>query len=181
MPPSNTLAAPGSPATATTGRSWWPSWLPNRRTSLRFSVFAASSVGSTLISQLVLTGVYWLGGSSAALASVLAFVAGAIPNFVINWKVTWRRNGRPAFVRELLPYLAIIIGGGLAATALTSLADHLLSPMLTGRGDRTIALDAVYLASYAVFFVVKFALLNRVLAARSAARSATPAVPAGPA
>lgn len=173
---SETLPRSASDASAASRRARfrWPSWLPSRVTSVRFSVFTASSVGSTLLSQVVLTGVYWLGGSSAALASVAAFIAGAIPNFVINWKITWRRSGRPAFTRELLPYLAIILGGGLAATALTSLADHFLQPVLTGRGDRTIILDAVYLASYALFFVVKFALLNRVLGSRPKAGSPAP-------
>jgi len=59
-----------------------------------------------------------------------------------------------------------VIGGGLAATALTTIADHLLTPLLVGRGDRTIALDVVYLSSYALFFMIKFALLNKVMTRR---------------
>ena len=152
-------------------QSRWPSWLPSRLLSIRFSIFTVGSVCSTLISQLVLTAVYWGGGKGAAYASLLAFVAGAIPNFLINWHFTWGRRGRPALVSELLPYLAIVIGGGLAATAMTTLADHLLTPLLSGRGGRTIALDLVYLSSYALFFVVKFALLNKVMTRRNPTES----------
>jgi putative flippase GtrA len=158
-------------------RSRWPSWLPSRLTSVRFSIFTVGSVCSTLISQLVLTLVYWAGGHGAALASVLAFIAGAIPNFLINWRFTWGRRGRPQLAGELLPYLAIIIGGGLAATALTTAADHLLTPLLAARGDRTILLDAVYLASYALFFVVKFALLNKVFSRGRTDRTPTDHAP----
>jgi putative flippase GtrA len=165
------VAAARAQAAPTAGHSRWPGWLPNRLLSIRFSIFTAGSVCSTLLSQLVLTAVYWGGGEGAAYASVLAFAAGAIPNFLINWHVTWGRRGRPALLGELAPYLAIVIGGGLAATALTTLADHLLTPLLAGRGDRTIALDLVYLSSYALFFVVKFALLNKVMTRRKPAES----------
>jgi len=69
-------------------------------------------------------------------------------------------------VRELLPYTAIVVGGGLAATALTTLTDHVLAPLITDRGARTITLDIAYLSSYAILFVVKFALLDRVFGRR---------------
>ena len=98
-------------------RTGWSRWLPGRRLRVRFSKFAAGSVAATVLSQLTLTGLFWLGGVNATTASLVAFVAGAIPNFVVNWKWTWGRSGRPALVRELLPYIAIVVGGGLAATA----------------------------------------------------------------
>ncbi|HYS36305.1 MAG TPA: GtrA family protein, partial [Pseudonocardiaceae bacterium] len=126
---------------------------------MRFSKFAAGSVAATVLSQLTLTGLFWLGGVNATTASLVAFVAGAIPNFIVNWKWTWGRSGRPALLRELLPYIAIIVGGGLAATALTTLTDHVLAPLVTDRGARTLVLDAAYLSSYAVLFVLKFALM----------------------
>ncbi|HKN95562.1 MAG TPA: GtrA family protein [Pseudonocardiaceae bacterium] len=131
---------------------------------MRFSKFTASSVLSTLLSQVTLTGLYGWEHTSATIASLVAFVVGAIPNFLINWKWTWRRNGRPALLRELLPYVVIIVAGGLAATGLTTLTDHVIAPLLTNHAWRTVLLDVVYLASYAVLFVVKFALLNKVFA-----------------
>jgi putative flippase GtrA len=126
-------------------------------------------VVSTLLSQLTLTGMFWLGGVNATEASLVAFVAGAIPNFVLNWKWAWGRSGRPALVRELVPYLAIVIGGGLAATALTTLTDHVLAPLVTDRGARTLVLDVAYLSSYAVLFVLKFALMDKVFRKPAAA------------
>jgi putative flippase GtrA len=126
-------------------------------------------VAATLLSQLTLTGLFWLGGVNATTASLVAFVAGAIPNFIVNWKWTWGRSGRPALLRELLPYIAIIVGGGLAATALTTVTDHVLAPMVTDRGARTITLDIAYLSSYAILFVLKFALLDRVFRTRRTA------------
>jgi putative flippase GtrA len=145
--------------------------LPGRTLGLRFSKFTAGSVFSTLLSQVALTGLYGWGHVNVTIASLVAFVVGAIPNFLINWKWTWGRNGKPALVRELVPYIAVIVGGGLAATALTTLTDHVLAPLVTDRAWRTVTLDAAYLASYALLFVVKFALLNKVFGTRKAAEA----------
>jgi putative flippase GtrA len=154
-------STPVAPARART-RTGWSRWLPNKALGLRFSRFTAGSLVSTLLSQGTLTALYGWLHTSATTAGLVAFVVGAIPNFAINWKWTWGRAGRPALIKELLPYLAIIIGSGLAATALTSLTDHVLAPLVTDHGWRTLTLNAAYLASYALLFVVKFALLDKV-------------------
>jgi len=164
-----TYSRTGSTAPGARGRTGRSRWLPDRLLRVRLSRFAAGSVAATLLSQLTLTGLFWLGGVNATTASLVAFVAGAIPNFIVNWKWTWGRSGRPALLRELLPYIAIIVGGGLAATALTTLTDHVLAPLLTDRGARTITLDVAYLSSYAILFVLKFALLDRVFRTRRTA------------
>lgn len=131
---------------------------------MRFSRFTVGSAVSTTVSQLVLTGTYGWLGAGAAVASSLAFLAGAIPAFLINWHWTWGRRGRPDVIRELVPYLVITIGGGFAATSLTALADRFIDPLISGRAWQTVVLDGVYLASYGLLFVIKFALLNRTLA-----------------
>jgi putative flippase GtrA len=140
---------------------------------VRFSKFTAGSVFSTVLSQAALLGLYGIGHTSALVAGLVGFVAGAIPNFVINWKWTWARNGRPDLVREVLPYLAIIAGGGLAATGITALADHVLAPLITDHGWRTIALGVTNLASYGLLAVLKFALLNKVFGRKATATTAS--------
>lgn len=132
-----------------------------RRAILRFGKFASASLVSTVISQLTLMGVYGIGGADATVASVCAFAAGAIPNFLINRRWAWQRKGRPAVGKELLPYLAVILVGGLASTGLITLADGLLQPVLTDRTWRTLALDGVYVGSYGLLFFAKFLVLDR--------------------
>jgi putative flippase GtrA len=162
----STARAGGRPPSGGRGR------LPGRRLRIRFSKFTVGSVVSTLLSQVTLTGLYGLGMANATAAAVLAFIAGAIPAFIINWWWTWGRHGRPALVRELVPYLAVIIGGGLAATLLSTVTDHALAPLVTDRAWRTVALNAAYLSSYALLFVVKFALLDRIFRGRPAGATA---------
>jgi putative flippase GtrA len=142
---------------------------------VRLSKFTAGSIIATVLSQVTLTGLYGWGHTSATLASVVAVAVGAVPAFVINWKWTWGRNGRPSLVRELAPYVAVIATGGLAATGLTTLTDHFLSPLLTNHAWRTVTLDAAYVASYAILFVAKFALLNKVFATKGKPQATEPA------
>jgi putative flippase GtrA len=144
--------------------------LPGRTLSVRFSKFTVGSIVATLLSQVTLTGLYGWGHANATVASLLAIVVGAIPAFVINWKWTWSRDGRPSLVRVVLPYVLIIATGGLAATGLTTLTDHIVAPLVTSsHAWRTVILDVVYVGSYAALYVVKFALLNKVFARKQPA------------
>jgi putative flippase GtrA len=138
-------------------------WLPSRRLIARLGQFAIGSIVSTIVSQATLTGFYYWGHATALESSAAAFVAGAIPAFLINWRWTWSRSGKPSFLTELLPYFAITLTGGLAATGLTTLADKLINPLIEGRGGRSLVLDCAYLGSYGVFVLVKFTLLDRLM------------------
>lgn len=149
-------------------------WLPSRRLIARLGQFAVGSVVSTIVSQATLTGFYYWGHATALESSAAAFIAGAIPAFLINWHWTWSRNGKPSLLTELLPYFLITFTGGLAATGLTTLADKLINPLIEGRGGRSLVLDCAYLGSYGVFVLVKFTLLDRLMTRkrRSAAAAA---------
>lgn len=138
-------------------------WLPSRRLIARLGQFAVGSVVSTIVSQATLTGLYWWGHTTALEASAAAFVAGAIPAFLINWHWTWSRSGKPNLLTELVPYFAITLTGGLAATGLTTLADKIINPLIEGRGGRSLVLDCAYLGSYGIFVLVKFTLLDRLM------------------
>lgn len=163
--------ATGEPARAR--QSTWRKLLPSRTIGVRFSKFTAGSVVSTLLSQATLTVLYGPGHRTALTASLVAFVVGAIPNFVINYKWTWARKGRPAVLRELVPYIVIIGCGGLAAVGISTVTDHVLAPLITDHTWRTVTVNIAYLGSYAVLFVLKFALLNRVFGRKATAKTST--------
>jgi putative flippase GtrA len=167
-------STPGGPEpTGTTGNG--ADRKPSRRLSVRLTQFLVGSGVSTGVSQVVLIGCYGLLHASAPVATVAAFVAGAIPNFLINWFWTWARSGKPSLVKDLLPYFSITIAGGLLATALTTWADDLVEPHLHSHGIRTLVVAVVYLGSYALFFLLKFFLLDRLMATRGARKPQPPA------
>ena len=128
-----------------------------------FTRFAAGTVVSTACSQLTLILLFGVFDVSAAVSGAVAFVAGAIPNFLIHRFWTWRRSGPVGMRRELVPYLAVITFSGLVAVGITTGADRLLGGAIADHAWRTAVIAVVYGASYLPVFVLKFTLLDRLV------------------
>jgi putative flippase GtrA len=64
--------------------------------SSRFGTFLRYGAGSLVAmacSEVVLVGAYAVAGAGALLATVLAWTAGAVPNYVLNRRWAWRVEG----------------------------------------------------------------------------------------
>lgn len=142
-----------------------------RRVSQRLGRFAVASGTATVISQLTFLACYGPGHLPAFAVGMLAFVAGSVPAYVINRYWTWRPREHAAAAPRLrlVPYYTVMIGCALASAGLTALAGHLLDPLALSATMRTTLVDACYLASYGLLFVLKFVLLDRVVFARTSA------------
>ena len=128
-----------------------------------FARFAAGSAIATGCSQLTFLLLFGFLGASVTVAGALAFLAGAVPNFVLHRYWAWQRGGQLAVRLELLPYLAVIAFNGIAATGITTGVDHLLGSGMDHHGARTVLLAVVFGASYLLLFAVKFVLLDRLV------------------
>ena len=128
-----------------------------------FTRFAVGTVVSTACSQLTLVLLFGVFDASAAVSGAVAFVAGAIPNFLIHRFWTWRRSGPVGMRRELVPYLAVITFSGLVAIGITTGVDRLLGNAIADRAFHTAVIAVVYGASYLPVFVLKFTLLDRLV------------------
>lgn len=143
-----------------------------------FLRYAAGSAVAAGCSEIVLVGSYALLGLGPQAASALAWLAGAVPNYVLNRRWAWKRRGGAALLRETLPYWAITLGTAVLAIGATSVADGWVRRLVTDRGERSFLLGAVYLAAYGFVFVAKFALFDRwVFAGRTAERRSRSQVP----
>ncbi|HEV2640801.1 MAG TPA: GtrA family protein [Actinocrinis sp.] len=142
-----------------------------------FLRYAAGSVVAFGCSEMVLIGSYTLFGAGARLAAVLAWLAGAVPNYVLNRRWAWRERGRAAFLRETLPYWAITLGTAAFAVGATSLADGWVHRSVAGRGEQSLLFGAVYFLAYGVVFVVKFVLFDKLVFGRRGAAESGPVEP----
>lgn len=136
-----------------------------------FTRFAAGTVVSTACSQLTLVLMFGVLGTSAAVSGGAAFLAGAVPNFLIHRFWTWRRAGPVGMRRELLPYLAVITFNGLVAIGLTTGVDRLLGATINDHALRTAVIAVTFAISYLPLFVLKFALLDRLVFGRPERRA----------
>ncbi|MFR9727589.1 GtrA family protein [Saccharopolyspora sp. MS10] len=124
------------------------------------SRFAAASVVATGISQLVFVGSYSLG-ALPVVSTVLAWLAGAVPNFLLNRR-TWGGGGREALRGEILRYAALSVGTALLAALATSGAERLaLDAFPHDRLPQVAIVWGAFLATYLVMFVVKFLIIDR--------------------
>lgn len=126
--------------------------------------FGTGAIIATICSQATFLILYGPLNSSTTVASVGAWIAGAVPNYWINRAWTWKRRGRPSFRRELLPYAAIVLGTLVLAIAATAAAAAALDGTSVSASGRTFLVSGTYFLVYAVMFVFRFLLFDRLFA-----------------
>jgi putative flippase GtrA len=147
--------------------AWVAEGIAVRRSGLpvrarRFVRYALGSVLATLTSAATFALVYRLGGGPRV-ASFSAFAAGAVVNFVAGRFWAWSRRTPVGLGRDALSYLALAVGTALAAAAVTSLTDHYARRTPALNAHLAVVVEAAYFATYAAVFLVKFAVLDRVV------------------
>jgi putative flippase GtrA len=137
--------------------------------------YAIGSVVALLTSIVVFALMYVaLGGKHTTIDSIGAFLAGAIPNWVLNRRWAWQIRGQVAFLREIVAYIAIsgvvLVASSLGTGAMQS---WVKGHVTAGTGMRVILVTAAYVFVQAVLFAVKFVIYEHwVFAGRSRLRAA---------
>jgi putative flippase GtrA len=135
--------------------------------------YAIGSVVALATSVVVFAVMDWLG-IHTAIDSAAAFIAGAIPNWVLNRKWAWKMKDRADFMREIVAYIVISLAVWAASSWVTGETQHWVdNNVAKGTGLRVILVTGSYVAVQAVFFVVKFVIYDKwVFAGRSRVRAA---------
>jgi putative flippase GtrA len=140
----------------------------------RLTKFAISSLVAAGTSAVVLTLLYAMNVNTT-LATVLAFFAGAIPNWSINRRWTWKVRGRVALGREVVAYL-VISGITLVLLSLaTNAADSFVKAqhIQKGTGLRVLIVTGSYFLTLALLYGVRFFLYEKwIFSGRSRVRAA---------
>ena len=99
-------------------------------------------------------------GFSTTVCSVAAFAAGAIPNWTLNRRWTWKVEGRIAFGREVIAYI-VISGTTLVTLSLVTGWTHdRVQSIPAGHGIRVLLVTASYFAVLAALYGVRFFLYH---------------------
>ena len=135
--------------------------------------YAIGSAVALLTSIIVFAVMDWLGVHTA-IDSAAAFVAGAIPNWVLNRKWAWKMEDRADFMREIVAYIVISLVVWAASSWATGWTQGWVNHHITpGNGLRVILVTGAYVLVQAIFFVVKFVIYDKwVFAGRSRVRAA---------
>ncbi|MBO0844213.1 MAG: GtrA family protein [Nocardioides sp.] len=126
--------------------------------------FGTGAIVATICSQATFLMLYGPVHASTTVSSVFAWFAGAVPNYSLNRSWTWGRRGRPSISGELVPYAAIVLGTLCMAIVATDAGAHVLSRMSVSHSEQTFLVSAIYFSVYAVMFVFRFLLFDRLFA-----------------
>jgi putative flippase GtrA len=134
--------------------------------------FAISSALAALTSAIVFPILYVLGASTTA-CTIVAFFAGAIPNWTLNRRWTWKVQGRVAFGREILAYLVISASTLVVLSLATGWTNRQVQSIPAHHGLRVLLVTASYFAVLTVLYAARFFLYEHwIFSGRSRVRAA---------
>lgn len=124
---------------------------------VRITRYTIGSIIAAATSAVVFAVLYVVGVSTAA-CSVIAFVAGAVPNWTLNRRWAWQVKGRIAFGREIVAYVVVSALTLLASSEATAWTSHQVMTLPAHYGIRVALVTASYLAVFAILFAIRFAI-----------------------
>ncbi len=138
----------------------------------RVARFAIASMVAAGTSAVVFPVLYVLGASTTA-CSIAAFAAGAIPNWTMNRRWTWKVEGRVAFGREILAYILVSASTLIVLSLVTGWTHQQVQSIPAGHGIRVALVTASYFGVLAVLYGIRYMLYERwIFSGRSRIRAA---------
>jgi putative flippase GtrA len=138
----------------------------------KLSRYAIGSVVALITSVVVFACLYMLGVGTTV-DSVAAFLAGAVPNWILNRRWAWEITGRVEVAREIIGYAIVSVLALLAASAATGWTQDQVQSLPAHHGIRVALVTLSYVAVQAILFAAKFLVYEHwVFAGRSRFRAA---------
>ncbi len=133
------------------------------RLGIRFGRYTLGSLVAVVSSEIAFVACFGSGLLGTTASSAVAFVAGAIPNYVLNRSWAWGRRGRVRVGREVLLYAAVSLLSFGASALTTRWASHVAPHLTDSHALRTTLVAGTYLATYGVLFLAKFVVFQVVI------------------
>ena len=133
------------------------------------------AIGSiiALLTSIVAFALLYVTVGNTTVCSVGAFLAGAVPNWILNRRWAWKVKGQVSWMREVLAYTVISLLVLVVSSAVTGWTNDQIQSIPAGHGIRVILVTASYVLVQAVFFALKFLVYEKwVFAGRSRLRAA---------
>jgi putative flippase GtrA len=138
----------------------------------RITRYTLGSIVAATTSGIVFAILYVMGVGTTA-CSVVAFIAGAIPNWILNRRWAWRVEGRIAFGREIVAYVIVSAVTLFITSETTAWAQRHVQSIPAHHGIRVLLVTGSYLLVFAVLFAARFAVYEVwIFSGRSRVRAA---------
>jgi len=137
----------------------------------RFTGYALGSVVAFIASNAVFA-IFYVLNAGTTVDSVAGFIAGAIPNWVLNRRWAWQQTGRPP-ARQVIGYIGVSLVVLVTTSAVTGWTNSQVQSIPSHQGLRVIIVTASYVAVTVLLFFAKFAIYEYwVFSERSRVRAA---------
>ncbi len=111
------------------------------------------------ISSNIAFAAFYVAGASTTACSIAGFVAGAVPNWILNRRWAWQMQGRPP-ARQIVGYIGISIVVLVTTSAVTGWTNAQVQSIPSGHGVRLMIVTASYVLVTVVLFFAKFAIYD---------------------
>lgn len=146
----------------------------------RITGYSAGSVVAIIISEAAFAIALGWGHTGATAATAIAFVAGAVPNYVLNRRWAWRdRRGRDRRT-EILLYMSVAVATFIVAAFATNWAEKGATHLTPNKTWQVLLVTCAYLGVSALFFVVKFLIYETFVFTKKHEPEAAPEAAAAP-
>jgi putative flippase GtrA len=123
----------------------------------RYAIGSVIALGTSIIVFAIL----YVLDPNTTLDSIAAFVAGAIPNWILNRRWAWQISGQVAFLREIVGYVLVSLLALVCSSAATGWTQSQVQGIPAHHGLRVLIVTASYVAVQALLFVAKFVVYER--------------------
>jgi putative flippase GtrA len=142
-----------------------PESLYRRLTQSKFAIKVTRyAIGSViaLLTSVIVFALLLAAGVGTTLDSILAFVAGAVPNWILNRRWAWQRTGEMDVSREIVGYTAISVVSLAASSVGTGWTDMLVRQHFADQHGLRVALVTLsYVVVQGLLFAAKFVAYDR--------------------
>lgn len=137
-------------------------FLGSRPQLLKFVKYSTASASGVVAGQTTLLFCLLVLDLGPVPSNITGVMVGTIPNYLINRAWTFEKRGAHSFTREVLPYWSMAVLGLLLSTFTVAWAADRWD-------DSAIAISLANISAFAVLWVAKYFVLDKVLFAPIAA------------
>jgi putative flippase GtrA len=130
------------------------------RKIFRYSMVSVISTGVSLAVITLVYGVLHLWGEVAS--TVFGNAVATFPSYWLNRKWAWGKHGSSHFLKEVVPFWTAAAAGIAFSIVGAALARHVAIKYQLDHFETTVVVLAANVMSFAIFWVLKLMLFNRV-------------------
>ena len=125
---------------------------------IRYTMVSIVSTGVSFVSLAIIFGLHWM---SQVPATVTANAIATVPSYQLNRKWAWGKSGRSHISKEIIPFWSMAAVGITVSVFGAYFAKHFSIKHHLPHLEQTIVVLLANVLSFAVFWVLKLLLFNR--------------------